>query len=173
MKGIVEVEFIISVFVFITTISFVAAMIVGNIPLFHDSAVAEGIKSKSHQYSELLLFDEGYPRDWNGEIIDDIYRFGFSTGKRYFIDINKLDKMNQICNSPGGYNATKNRLGMNYRNEIKIEATYMDNSPVIGTSSVICEHPGGSNIRHQFHTVRLAVLNSTITPMIRLKVTVM
>jgi len=43
MKGIVEIEFIISVFVFITSVSFVTLVIVSNIPLLHNTASGENL----------------------------------------------------------------------------------------------------------------------------------
>ncbi len=169
MDGIAEVEFVISVFVFITTVTFTSALIVGNIPLFHDSSVFETIKSKSYQYSELLLFDEGYPKDWNWGTVE---RIGLSSGKRYFVDESKMTELNTICNSPNGYNFTKSQLGLDYTREIKVEATYLDGSPVVGTSPIICE-PNVGGFRQQFHTVRYGVLDVIGTPVIKLTVTVM
>ena len=67
VKGIAELEFIISVFVFITTISFVTFLIINNIPILHGLSASESLKSKSYQYSELLLFDEGVPMNREDE----------------------------------------------------------------------------------------------------------
>lgn len=172
MKGIAEIEFIISVFVFITSISFVTVLLINNIPLFHNSAFTEGLKSKSWQFSEMLLFDQGYPKDWQTKQFNEVRRIGFSSGSRYFIDQNKLSGMNAFCLDPNtGYNGIKQLLGLDYRNDITIEASYLDDSPVLAAKKV-CGPAVQTESRPQFQITRLGILDANDMPIIRLKITI-
>lgn len=171
MKGLEEIEFIISVFVFITSLSFATILIVNNIPLFHGTAASETLKSKSWQHSEMLLFDEGYPMDWETRPLSEIKRVGFSTGRRYFLDTDKLTRLNALCMSQG-YNTTKGLLGLDPRNDIIVEASYMDDSPVIGLSKTICKPSVVTQLRPQFQTVRIGLIDSPDRQMARIKVVI-
>ena len=171
MKGITEIEFIISVFVFITTISFVTIIIINNIPFFHNTALGNNLKTKSWQYSEMLLFDEGYPNDWNAKQFSEIRRIGLSSS-RYFVDINKLSKLSVFCSDPNvGYKSVKNLLGIDFTNDIVIEASYLDDSPIVG-SKMICGPSVITQLRPQFQTIRLGILNSSDMPIIRIRTVV-
>src|SRR3989344_4139578 len=130
MKGLEEIEFIISVFVFITSLSFATILIVNNIPTFHGAAASEGLKAKSWQYSEMLLLDEGSPQNWHSATAQ---RIGLSTGGRYMIDNAKVQKLATLCSSD--YNSAKSLIGLGAENDIIIEISYLDDSP-IGASKV-------------------------------------
>ncbi|MFA4819996.1 MAG: hypothetical protein WC613_03505 [Candidatus Aenigmatarchaeota archaeon] len=166
MKGVVEIEFVISVFVFITTVSFVTGIVISNLPVFHSASTSETLKSKSWQYSEMLLFDEGAPLDW--QLPDkDIKRIGLSTGSRYFLDESKIIKLYDLCSV--GYAAVKDKLGVDTRNDIVIEVSYLDGSPV-ASSVTVCGPNVITQIRPSFQTVRLGVLNTADRPIVRIKV---
>ncbi len=156
MKGVTEVEFIISVFVFITTMSFVTLLIINSIPLFHTTALSDSLKARSYQYSELLLFDEGHPKDWNK---DTANRIGLSSGKRYFVSKTKVDELGALCALPNGYNTLKNKLQLSNELDIIIEVSYLDDMPVSGSSTIICKPPVTTYLRPQFRTARLGVLS--------------
>ena len=173
MKGVSEIEFIISVFVFITSVSFVTIIIINNIPLFHNKAFTDNLKAKSWQYSEILLFDEGYPKNWQAVQLADIKRIGFSSGF-YIIDRTKLSQLNVLCSDPSiGYSKIKNLLGLDAVNDIVIEASNLDDTPVIGASKIICGPPVTTQLRPQSQITRLAVLNSGDMPVIRLKIIIL
>ena len=101
MKGMAEIEFILSVFVFITTVSFVTSIVISNMPLFHSTSTSDTLKAKSWQYSEMLLLDEGDPANWQTLPFDEVNRIGLSTGKRYVIDQDKITKLAAFCLNPG------------------------------------------------------------------------
>ncbi len=94
MKGITNFEFVLSVFVFLSTISFVSVTIINKIPNIHQDSVGDEIKTNSFVVSELLLFDEGYPGNWN---YTNFTRFGFSTGTDYMISKEKVDNFSWVC----------------------------------------------------------------------------
>ncbi len=156
-KGVIEIEFIISVFVFITTISFVTLIIVSNIPTLHNTAAGESVKSWAYQYSEMLLMDEGAPKNWDSLTFGEVKRIGFSDGERYMLNYAKLQKLRDACNDPEvSYNVTKNRLGVDFAHDIVIEVSTLDGSPVIGSDIAICRPLSVSRMRQQFHITILA-----------------
>jgi hypothetical protein len=172
MKGVIEIEFIISVFVFITTISFVTFIIVNGIPAYHNTAIGENLKSMSYQYAEMLLFDGGYPLNWSlaAEPTGNVKRIGLSAGKRYVIDQNKLNRLASICNNgvTSNYTTVKKILGVDFMHDVVIEVSRLDGSPVVGTSSVLCGPPVTTSLRQQFQFTRLAMLPTR--ELVRLKV---
>ena len=170
MKGFQEVEFIISVFVFITTISFVTIVIINNIPLFYNIALTENLKAKSFQFSEILLFDEGYPKNWNSMQLSGINRIGLSVGQNYFIDKQKIDKLSEFCSLPNNYKIVKSKLGIATERDIIIQVSYIDGSAV-STSIDVCKPSVTSRIRQQFQTTRFGLLNTANNPIIRIKFT--
>lgn len=172
MKGISELEFIISVFVFITTISFVTIIIVNNIPLFHTATVSERLKARSWQHSEMLLLDEGYPADWQTKMFSEVERIGLSSG-RYFLDRNKLNQLSLLCSDPNtSYSAVKAKMGLTAANDIIIEASNLDDSPVVGASKTLCRPAVLTETRPQAHTIRFGVLNFGDKPVIRIRVAI-
>ena len=151
-KGFAEIEFIISIFVFITTISFVTFLIISNIPTLHGTSYTERLKVISYQYSELLVFDEGAPKDWQLDSAN-ANRVGFSAGQRYFLNKNKIDALASLCSD---YQTARSKLALDQQYDITIEATYLDDSPV--SSGIVCRPSVTTQLRPQFQTTRLAVL---------------
>jgi len=94
VKGITNFEFVLSLFVFLSTISFVSLTIVNRIPNLHEDSIGDEIKVQSFVVSELLLFDQGDPAQWSNETVR---RLGFSNGTRYVIDQKKLDNFSIVC----------------------------------------------------------------------------
>ncbi|HLC76674.1 MAG TPA: hypothetical protein VJH04_00555 [archaeon] len=159
MKGFQEIEFVIAIFVFITTISFVTLIIINNIPLFYNIAQTESLKSKSYQHSQILLLDAGYPSNWNTLPLTSISRIGLSSGPEYFIDKNKINKLAEFCSTPNNYETVKIKLGIAAERDIIIESSYPDGTPV-GASLQICKPPITTQIRQQFQTTRFGVLDT-------------
>lgn len=171
MKGLAEIEFIISVFVFITTVSFVTSIVISNMPLFHGASASSTLKAKSWQHSEMLVFDSGSPTDWQIQQFSDVKRIGLSAGTRYLLDKSKIDELAAMCADPlVGYASVKDRLGLDTRNDIIIEVSYLDESPVTGSSKIICGPSTITQIRPRFQTVRLGVLNDADKTILRIKV---
>ena len=171
MKGFQEIEFVISVFVFITTVSFVTIIIINNIPLFYNIALTENLKSKSYQFSQMLLFDEGYPRNWDTMQLSDISRLGLSSGQKYFLDKNKIDSLSAFCSNPNNYEIVKSKIGIASERDFILESTYLDGSPV-GSTAQVCKPPVTTKIRQQFQITRFGVLNIADRPMISMKFTI-
>ncbi|HLD39500.1 MAG TPA: hypothetical protein VJB05_04280 [archaeon] len=169
MKGFAEIEFVISVFVFITTVSFVTSIVISNMPLFHGASISDTLKAKSWQYSEMLLLDEGAPANWQTLPFDEVNRIGLSTIERYVLDKDKIDMLAAMCSDPG-YTSIKIMLGLDIRNDIIIEASYLDDSPVTGGSKTVCGPSTITQIRPRFQTVRFGVLNDADRTIIRVKV---
>jgi len=166
MKGIAELEFIISVFVFITTISFVTFLIINNIPILHSASVSDGLKSRSYQYSELLLFDEGAPMNWENDP-QSADRIGLSNGRRYFADKDKIDA--SLCFD---YQLAKEKLALQ-KEDIVIEVSYLDGAAVSGSSAAICKPPVTTQLRSQFQITRFGVLPLPAgTYVVKIKVTI-
>jgi hypothetical protein len=167
----VEIEFILSVLVFVVSISFVTLVIVGNIPLLHNTATGENAKAMSFQYSEMLVLDEGYPMNWSDGNFAQVVRMGFSTGQRHVVDGAKISKMSVYCNDPlTGYTAVKANLGFGNDRDVVIEASRLNGSALFGSSVQVCGPPLESRARQQFHTNRLAVLPSG--EIVKIRVTV-
>lgn len=171
MKGFTELEFIISVFVFITSISFATAIIVHNIPLFHSTAISEQLKAKSWQHAEMLLLDEGSPVNWQTKQLPEIERIGLASG-RYIVDRSKLDQLRIFCSDPAGYSTVKTKLGLTAANEVIVEASNLDDTPVVGSSKTLCRPAVLTETRPQFHTIRFGVLNFGDMPVIRIRVAI-
>ena len=100
MKGVVNIEFIFSVFIFTVTIIFVLISLASSLAPLHKDAVTDSVRSKVYQMSELLLFDEGDPKNWQAiPSINSINRIGLSTGEKYSISQGKITKLQALCNT--------------------------------------------------------------------------
>ena len=106
MKGVVNIEFVLSILVFLSTITFVSFIVISNIPYIHHESISEHIKSRAYQVSYLLLFDEGHPTDWNE---NTVAKLGLSNGNPYELDEDKIADLNDLCGSDK--NRTKELLG--------------------------------------------------------------
>ena len=149
MKGIIDIEYILAVAVFLTTISFVTLVIMSNVPLFHKEAVSEDLRSRAYEVSQLLLFDKGYPSGWN---IADVERLGLSKGERYNISLSSVLLLENLCGTD--YIKTKALLGQDYRNDLTIEITDSDNNILVS-----CAPPVITSVRPKFQITRFAMLD--------------
>lgn len=122
MKGIVNIEFILSIVVFLTVISFVTITIINNIPVFEGEFINNKIKMRGYQISYILLFDEGFPKNWSYE---NILRFGLSSGNPYFINNTKILELEKYCNK----NYTDFRKMVN--GNIRLNFSYMNETTMI------------------------------------------
>lgn len=98
MKGIVNIEFVLSVMVFLSTVSFVTFVIINNIPTMHHEAVSDHIKARAYEISHMLIFDTGNPANWDES---NVRKIGLSSGKPYELSSEKITNLNDLCsNSP-------------------------------------------------------------------------
>ncbi len=95
MKGIINIDFIVSILVFVSTLSFVAISIISRIPLFHHEAYTDDLRSRTYQVSHLLLFDRGWPENWNEANVE---RIGLSI-EPYILNRSKIDSLEILCSN--------------------------------------------------------------------------
>ena len=150
MKGIIDIEFIFSVMIFLTTITFVTFIIISNIPLFHREAVNEDLRARAYEISELLLVDKGYPENWDAPNIA-AERLGLSGGGRYNLSSDKITELKSMCQT--SYENVKTLLGHDYRNDVTIEIIDSGNNHLLE-----CLPPVITTVRPKFQITRFAVL---------------
>ncbi len=158
-KGVLDIEFMISIMVFLTAIAFVSFSLVNNIPKLHQESLSQDIKSKAFQISELLMFDQGWPTNWNTLLPDQdgqVNRLGLSGGNRYFLDSEKVTKLNTYCTIPGKYDKIKDLLGLDFRNEVSIEIH--DTDLIV---KMDCKPPVTSQVRPKATITRIAIDSAT------------
>lgn len=147
MKAVVDIEFILSAFLFVSTISFIALSIIGNLPVLQEKSLASNLQSTSYQISELLL-DKGYPPNWHLLAIDDVARIGLESDD-YMLDSAKVSRLSTLCANPTDYNKLRAKM-LDYDFMIIINGS---------TEILNCEPAVVSLIRPQFVTTRHAVYN--------------
>ncbi|MBI3190999.1 hypothetical protein HYZ41_04835 [archaeon] len=144
----IDVEFILSVVLFFSTITFVSFMIILNVPIFHNEAVNEDIRARAYEISQMLLFDEGYPKNWD---ITNIKTIGLSTGDNYVLSDGKIASLDALCSS--NYTFVKGMLGQGFRNEIRISITDSN-----GADLLSCMPKSRGSGRSEFMISRFATL---------------
>lgn len=94
--GIINIEFIISVLVFLGTIFFLIISVANSVPQYHEASLLTSLRSRSFAASEVLLLDEGAPRSWSA---DNAERIGLATPEKYVLSLQKINEMKAMCNS--------------------------------------------------------------------------
>ena len=123
-KGVIDIEFIVSALVFLTTIIFVTFLIISEIPTFRSGAFSDDLRSRAYETSQLLLFDEGEPANWQTlSDVNQVRRLGLSSGSRYGTSSSKISKLNEFCSTISGYQSVKGLLGLDFRNDVRINVT--------------------------------------------------
>ncbi len=121
-RGFIEVEFIISVMLFLTVIVFIVVSISREIPSLENRANIDNIRANGYAVSQLLLFDKGEPQDWGALAgYDKIRRIGLSSGEPYILSMNKINKLENFCRDMG----YQNLMAMFNQNEINITVKYL------------------------------------------------
>jgi len=161
MKGTLDIEFILAIIVFLSTISFVTFVILSNIPVFHGESISEDLRARAYEISQLIIFDQGYPSDWNPS---NVLRIGLSNGTGYVIDTIKVENLKSLCASD--YARTKSLLGQEFRRDIKINIVDGMNTTILD-----CKPPVTSLVRQEFQISRFVTLNDT--RIVRLAVSVL
>ncbi|MBI5061468.1 MAG: hypothetical protein HZB67_04095 [Candidatus Aenigmarchaeota archaeon] len=146
-KGLANLEFIISVAIFITVVSFVTITVFNTIPRLHSESVSEDMKARVYQISEALM-SRGYPENW----ADDVKRFGLVEDD-HVLSAYKIDLLDNICKTVDGYKKVRDSFS-DY--SIKIEVSDVD-----GNNFLICEPPV-KIISTEFSLERVAVLRDSM-----------
>lgn len=117
-KGQINVEYIISITLFIGLVSYVGYQLMQQSPVYLNAVRLEYIQSEGYQISELLINDVGYPSNWEdiwSSSPSGVKRFGLSEGtKQNLISVDKTTLLNTICRS--NYQGVMNRLGVDTSN---------------------------------------------------------
>lgn len=146
-KGIVNIEFMISVFVFLVTISFIILTLTGSLIPLHKDASLNSMRSVGYQLSQVILFDEGDPKNWDPI---NVNRAGVSGGEKYLVSSAKIANFNATC--AANYSKLLDMYFGNKKLLFKVNIT--DSS---GRNMLNC---GNAN-NPQFSIRRLAVLDTT------------
>lgn len=80
MKGIVDIEFVISLMVFLTTISFVSIMIMNSLPVLRYESISNDMRSEAYRLSNILLSN-------------------LSGQESYVLDSDKIASMQSLCSN--------------------------------------------------------------------------
>ncbi len=146
-KGIVNIEFMISVFVFLVTIAFILLTLAGSLIPLHKEASLNSLRSVGYQLSQVIIFDQGDPKSWDPT---NVNRAGLSTGEKYVISSAKITSFNDTCAT--NYNRLLDMYFGNKKLLFKVNIT--DSA---GRNMLNC----GSVSNPQFSIKRLAVLDTT------------
>ncbi len=164
MKGVIDIEFILAIVIFVSTISFVSFTIISNIPVFHNQANSEDLRSRAYQISEQLIFSSGEPQNWDATNAKTI---GLSTGYAYILSNSKITSLAAMCSS--NYTYVKYMLGQDYRNDIIINITSL-----AGVSKLNCPSTGRKvapkPASSEFEIVRFATLDDKSIVKIDIKI---
>lgn len=155
MKGVINIEFFVSVAIFLSTIFFIVMSIVNSIPQFHNEAVLSSLRAKTFGASQILLLDEGSPRNWQTRPLSAVNRFGFSTSRKYIISRAKIDRLAVLC-TPGNYPAIRNILVGDPNLIVTINVTDLET----GTQYLYCSPTAATLVFPKSSVKRYAVLDT-------------
>ena len=157
MKGQVNFEFILSVVVFISIMSFITLQIINSVSSMRSELEVEDMKSSAYQISNLVMFDMGWPDNWNP---DNVQRLGLSSGF-YSLDASKVSSLSQICESEGGYRKFLSLIGLEISKDV-----YLNISTASGETVVLCSPSVESQIRARVETVRTSSMDGDIVKVV-------
>lgn len=113
MKGVVDIEFIMAVFVLLGSISFTTLTIGREFFSIREASLSETYKQNSIAIYQMLVFDKGTPEDWWDNVpLSSIKKLGFSSADKLVLDSGKVGRLHTICSTTGGYNKVKDILGV-------------------------------------------------------------
>ena len=162
MKASINIEFILSVVVFLGAISFVTINIINvSLPFFHKEAVNDELKSKAFHISELLLFKKGVPGNWDET---NVRGLGLSSGEPYIIEESKILALNDSCS-----NDYQGVLGLLYQKNIDVVIDIID---LDGNNLCRCGPMVSSKARPEFSLQRIAVLDNVDKDIVKMTVRV-
>ncbi|MBI2579476.1 MAG: hypothetical protein HYW27_01080 [Candidatus Aenigmarchaeota archaeon] len=139
MKGQVNFEFIISVMVFLSVMSFITIQIINGVSVLRRELSVEDMKSSAFQVSNVIAFDEGYPENWNA---GNVLRIGLSSGF-YSLDDGKINSLKELCESENGYKKFVSLIGLEFSKDV-----YLNISKLSGETLAICSPKVESRVRN-------------------------
>ena len=135
MKGIINIEFVISLMVFLSTVTFVSIMIINNLPILRYESLSNDMRSEAYQISNILLMN-------------------FSSQEPYVLDINKINQMKtDYCSN---YETFRNL----FSKDIILEMEQLD-----GTELLSCKPSVETLLKPEFTLNRFATVNNKIVIM--------
>jgi len=152
----VNIEFILSVSIFLLIVSVLSYDILGSLPEFHREAVKDMSISRAYQISEILLRDEGDPKNWD-DLEEEIKRIGLSDGRDFFLSDSKITELNNLCNTD--YQNILKLFGIE-KNIMVVNITNLDGESVVG--GTVCSPPIISETAPKLWIRRFGILNDKI-----------
>jgi hypothetical protein len=136
MKGIIDVEFVISVMVFLSTISFVTIMIINSLPMLHYESISNDMRSEAYQLSNVLLYN-------------------FSGQEPYVLDMTKINNTEGLCINYENFRKL-------FSEDIVLNINYLDdgNTPLLS-----CEPSAKTLLKPKFTLERFATVGKKIVIM--------
>ena len=148
-KGIVNIEFIMAVFIFLSSISFTTLSIARDFFSIREASFSDTIKLQVTATSQLLLFDRGFPENWETGPVTDVKRLGLSSGNKFILDLNKINALQTFCTS----NYAKIKDLLNVQGDIILNIKAID-----GTQFLDCKPSVESLLRPKFPSEAYAVI---------------
>lgn len=164
-RGFIEVEFIISVMLFLTVIVFIVVSISREIPSLENMANIDNIRANGYAVSQMLLFDKGEPQNWGALTeYDRIKRIGLSSGEPYILSMDKINNLENFCRDRG----YQNLMAMFNQNEINITVKYLGDCPadcsLVKSCGIGAEKPVAVKfIINRFGVADDRIVNVTVT----------
>jgi len=150
-KAIANVEFIISIAVFLVVISFVTITAFNVLPVFHRETLSEGSKAGLYQFSELVV-SEGYPKNWSDDA-RNTKTYGLSSQERYILDAEKISTLDSLCKTD--YEKIRDSFG---EYDIKLVVERLN-----GTVLLDCQQPI-KQLSRELYIDRFGVLREPLKP---------
>lgn len=155
-KGIVQIEFIMAVFVFLGSISFTTLAIGREFFSIREASISDTSKLRDAAISQILMFDKGFPDGWDALPIENVRRLGLSSDSKFVLNLNKVNRLQTLCNRANpdyskNYNKIKELLGITGDIILVVEATD-------GTQFLNCRPAVETLQRPEFPVVAYAVI---------------
>ncbi|MDI6721618.1 MAG: hypothetical protein QMD85_04460 [Candidatus Aenigmarchaeota archaeon] len=144
-KGQINFEFMLSVLVFLSITGFLTIQIINNVSAMRRALLLEDMKSSAYQISNILVFDKGYPEDWDENSVE---RIGLASGF-YNLSDEKISSLKRLCESENGYKKFLSVIGLGISKDV-----YLNISTNLGDTLALCAPPVVSTIRSTVHISR-------------------
>lgn len=154
MRGSTTIEFIISVGIFISAVIIVASEVTYTLPAQHENAVQQKIMNKAYQISEILMFTEGWPKNWDSLDSSQISFIGLTADEKYVLNKTKIDAINHKCSN--NYRNISNLLTQNKK------MSFFMNITSGGSQMLYCGPPVDSLFSNTYSLTRYAIVNDSI-----------
>ncbi|MBS3054230.1 MAG: hypothetical protein J4431_01710 [Candidatus Aenigmarchaeota archaeon] len=153
MKGMLDIEFILAIAIFIGTASFILLTINSQIPFLEEKSDFNNIIAESYRISDMLAYGSG-THGWETLIAgrpEDVEMIGLSSGRRFYLSREKLNALHGLCNPPVAANFVKLESMLASGGGAGIQVT--DRS---GNALVSCPPPGSAGVSE--YTARRVLL---------------